>query len=159
MLVVSDATPVNVLVRTGDVRVLGELFQSVLVPSAVVEELTHPKTPEAVRAWITRPPGWLTVRRAIHAGPANLGRGEAEAIALARETGADAVLMDDAEARRAAARTGLRVVGTVGVLELADVKGLVDLPGAFARLTATDFLIDPAVLAAALDRRRARQGL
>jgi len=47
---------------------------------------------------------------------ADLDEGEAEAIALAYEMSADVVLLDERDARRAAMRMGLKVLGTVGIL-------------------------------------------
>ncbi len=41
MLVVSDASPANVLIRIGQIDVLPALFHSVVVPTAVAQELTH----------------------------------------------------------------------------------------------------------------------
>lgn len=54
----------------------------------------------------------------------NLHRGELEAIVLAQETKADLILLDDLLARNKAKRSGLNVMGTVGVLKLANSKGL-----------------------------------
>ena len=54
-----------------------------------------------------------------------LHRGEAEAIALAKEIGADIIILDDNLARSAARTGGLNVVGTLGLLRQAMVKGLV----------------------------------
>ncbi|MGQ9573578.1 MAG: DUF3368 domain-containing protein [Dehalococcoidia bacterium] len=45
-----------------------------------------------------------------------LGRGEAEVISLAHDSGADVVVVDDRAARRVASAAGLHVIGTVGVL-------------------------------------------
>jgi predicted nucleic acid-binding protein len=45
MIVVSDASPLNVLIRLNCVDLLAELFGSVLIPTAVEAELTHPRTP------------------------------------------------------------------------------------------------------------------
>lgn len=45
-----------------------------------------------------------------------LGQGEAEAVALARELGAEVLILDDATARRAAEAEGLTVVGLLGLL-------------------------------------------
>jgi predicted nucleic acid-binding protein len=50
MIVVSDASPVNVLMRIGYVDVLPILFQSVIIPPAVASELSHSSTPEVVRS-------------------------------------------------------------------------------------------------------------
>ena len=48
MIVVSDASPLNVLVRIGYADVLQVLFESVIIPPAVASELSHASTPEAV---------------------------------------------------------------------------------------------------------------
>lgn len=45
MIVVSDASPVNILVRLGQINVLQSLFQRVVVPVSVAEELSRPATP------------------------------------------------------------------------------------------------------------------
>ena len=50
MIVVSDTTPLNYLILIDSVHVLPMLFGSVYAPSAVLRELLHPKTPDAVRA-------------------------------------------------------------------------------------------------------------
>jgi len=47
---------------------------------------------------------------------AELDEGEAESIALAHEVRADVVLLDERDARHAAIRMGLNVLGTVGIL-------------------------------------------
>jgi predicted nucleic acid-binding protein len=49
MLVVSDASPVNVLIRIGQINVLPILFKAVVVPTAVAEEMFRPATPQIVR--------------------------------------------------------------------------------------------------------------
>lgn len=52
MIVVSDASPLNVLVRIGHVEILSNLFGSVIIPPAVAAELTHARTPDPVRNWL-----------------------------------------------------------------------------------------------------------
>ncbi len=54
-----------------------------------------------------------------------LDRGEAEAIVLMREAGADVLLLDDRRARTHAQHEGLPISGTIGVLRLARDRGLV----------------------------------
>lgn len=88
---------------------------------------------------------------------AALGAGESEAIALAREVHAELLLVDDLEARTQASRLGLKVIGTVGVLEMADVKNLASLPSAIERLRSTDFLIAATILEDALARHVRRK--
>jgi len=77
---------------------------------------------------MTQWPAWMVIRSAAHVPSWNLDPGEAEAIALAKELGAWAVLLDDRDGRRIARQEGLRVAGTVGILERAAAAGLIDLP-------------------------------
>lgn len=154
MIVVSDASPINILVRIGCVDLLAGLFQTVLLPPAVVRELTHEATPKQVREFISTPPAWLQCQAPMHTDPGLLSAdaGEAEAICLAIELRADALLADDRKARAIAHSRGLRTIGTVGILELGAARGLVDLRIAFSHLRATDFRIDEEILREALRR-------
>jgi hypothetical protein len=58
-LVVADTSPLNYLVLIGQVEILPVLFQKVLVPQIVRDELHHNETPDSVRQWIATPPSWL----------------------------------------------------------------------------------------------------
>jgi predicted nucleic acid-binding protein len=148
MIVVTDTSPLNYLVLIRAVDVLPALFGAVIVPPAVVAELEHARTPEAVRQWVQAPPPWLDVRPPTQpALPLDLGAGEVEVITLALELRAERVLLDDRRARRAASDLGLTVVGTLAVLAEAGQRGLVDLDQALQRLAATTFRIHPSVLA------------
>jgi hypothetical protein len=51
-LVVADTSPLNYLVLTGNIELLPMLFEKVIVPRTVTEELSSQKTPDAVRLWI-----------------------------------------------------------------------------------------------------------
>jgi len=53
-----------------------------------------------------------------------LGPGEREAICLAVEVNAPAILLDDDPARKLAVQLGLAGIGTAGVLVLAKERGL-----------------------------------
>jgi predicted nucleic acid-binding protein len=52
---------------------------------------------------------------------------------------------------------GLETVGTIGLLDLAAQRGLIDLQPAFAALRATNFRHPPALLDALLAADRARR--
>ena len=141
-LVVADAGPLNYLVLIEAVDLLPRLFEQVFVPAAVFDELTHADAPAPVRAFAERKPAWLEVRpnpdrSDEDAADSTLDEGERAAIALAAAIGADLVLMDDRAGVAAAYRHGLTVTGTLGVLDLAARRGLVDLSIAFAKLKAT----------------------
>lgn len=71
----------------------------------------------------------------------DLGEGEQQAISLAKSLHAELLLCDDKDARDAAQRRSLRVVGTLGVLQEAARNGLLNLQSSLAELRATNFRI------------------
>jgi predicted nucleic acid-binding protein len=86
MVIVSDTSPINYLVLTGDVDVLESLFKRVIIPSAVFAELQHAKTPQVVKDWLSPAPTWLEVKQgdgSLFTPAKRIGNGEREAIALA----------------------------------------------------------------------------
>lgn len=158
MIVVSDSTPLNILIRIELVGVLPTLYGRVVIPTAVRAELSHERTPEEVQRWIAAPPAWLEVRAPSRVEAiGRKGLGEREAISLACELRADLLLADDREAAKTARALGLLTVGTLGILELASVRGICPLSESAARLMATDFFIDEQLIARALERDRARR--
>ena len=159
MIVVSDTTPLNYLILIDSIHVLPTLFGRVYAPSAVMQELSHPKTPEAVRAWASSPPGWLTVQDPMQTDPGlKLDPGEAAAIALAEELKADWVLLDERKGSRAAESRGLRVAGTLGIIEEAGAKDLLDYEQTRHRLVdETTFYVTDDVLRESEQRFRERR--
>jgi predicted nucleic acid-binding protein len=137
---------------------VAQLFGSVLIPSAVLSELSSPRRSEAMRAFAAHPPAWLDVRtpRIVETIP-GLHAGEQAALSLAAEVGADLLLMDEKEGRLVATARRLRVAGTVGVLERAAEQGLLNLREAFDRLKASDFWVSPALLETRLEAFEQRQ--
>lgn len=63
-------------------------------------------------------------------------------------------LMDDRRGVKTARRKGLRVTGTIGVLDLAADRGLVDFADAAARLLRTNFRVPESLLNTMLEKRR-----
>lgn len=121
MKIVSDASVLIGLSSIGKLRLLQERFpQGLLIPEAVRREVVdegegRPGTREISQA------KWIEVQRVGDSRIVDLLRtefdeGEAEAIALAHEVGAEIILLDERDARRAAKRMNLKVLGTVGVL-------------------------------------------
>jgi len=70
----------------------------------------------------------------------DLDRGEAEAVVLAKELGADYLLVDEKKVRRVARSSEMRIMGTVGILGLAAKKGLIsNLDETFNKLEENGF--------------------
>jgi predicted nucleic acid-binding protein len=158
MLVVADTGPLRYLVVIQAIEILPLLYERVVIPQAVLTELQHPRSPQEVRAWLAVPPAWVEIGQPRQRTQlARLGPGEQDAIRLAEELRADLVLMDDEDGRIEAERRALTVVGTLGVLERAAERGLLDLPSALTRLRATNFFVDDALIQEALARDAARK--
>lgn len=157
-VVVSDTSPLHYLILCGAEEILPKLFQQVVIPPMVFQELRQPNTPSRVKQWADSLPSWVTVRK-----PTSLNlklavdAGELEAICLAQEIKAAAVLMDDRAGRLAAQQCGLAVIGTVGLLEQASVRGLIDLVDVIGVLQQTNARLDPKLVQTAIERERVRK--
>lgn len=122
MPAVSNTSPIFNLACIGRLDLLRTLFQETWIPSGVETELIQ--VPDAAirgRVEQARNAGWLKVRPTIEADlvkllTVDLHQGEAEAIALALETKADWLLIDEKEGREMARRLGLPITGVLGVL-------------------------------------------
>lgn len=148
MTVVSNTSPLNYLVLIDHQESLPALFGHVLIPEAVWHELRSPAAPQPVKAFLETWPSWLE-RRIVSQVPQDLQQldpGEREAIALAQSVGASLVLLDEKKGRQAARDLGLVVTGTLGILDLAARRGLVDLVDALKRLERTTFRTTPRLL-------------
>ena len=140
-IVIADTSPINYLILIGHIDILPSLFEKVILPSVVRDELDD--APPPVRLWIAAPPSWVEVRPTTNSrrddSLRNLDAGEGDAIVLAVELQADLLLMDDREGVLAARRKGFAVTGTLGVLGLAAQHGLLNLADAFDRIKRTNF--------------------
>lgn len=159
MIVVSDTSPLHYLILCEVQDLLPRLFTQVVIPPTVFQELQQARTPPIVRAWATSAlPAWVRVQApSILDISLKVDHGEMEAICLAREIRAAAILMDDRAGRAAALSCGLVVAGTIGILEAAAARGLIRLPEVIERLQKTNARLDRDLLAAALERDRARR--
>ena len=161
MRVVSDTGPLHYLVLIEAIEILPALFGGVAIPEAVVAESKHPEAPAALREWVTRPPTWLSFASSPMSGDRNLDHldlGERQAILLAKSMGADLLLMDDRAGRSVARTASMNVVGTLGVLDLASRRGMLDLTVCIERLQGTNFRCRPALLQQFLARARESRG-
>ena len=145
-LVIADTGPLNYLILIGHIDLLPILFEKVVLPTTVQSELASSKAPTFVRAWVADLPSWVEVCEApfSHAEDASLqgiDAGEKAAIQLAVSLNADLLLMDDRKGVNAAQRKGLRVTGTLGILDLAAQRGLADFAQAVERLRKTNFRV------------------
>jgi predicted nucleic acid-binding protein len=154
MIVISDTTPLNYLILIDRAVVLKQLYEIVILPYAVLNEMLAPGTPEIVRQWILDKPDWIEVREVSLTTDVDIEQieaGEREAILLAEYLSADLVLLDDLRARQVAKTRGLSVVGTLGILADASRRGLIDIHDTIAALRETNFRVSDKLIESLLD--------
>ena len=120
MIVVSDTSPINNLAAINRLNLLQQLYGTMTIPQAVYRELTESDLPVA-GAIEVQTFDWIQVRQVNNNGVVialqnELDFGEAEAIALALETQAEQLLIDERLGRIVAARLNLRYTGILGIL-------------------------------------------
>jgi hypothetical protein len=126
--IVGDSSPLIALAIIGQLELLAKLYQSVIIPNKVWEEITiHGASLPG--AFAISQLNWLTIQtpalELVKPLSILLDPGEAEAIALAMNLPESTVLLDDAQARRVAERLGVNRIGTLGILRRAKKAGLI----------------------------------
>ncbi|CAN5434916.1 DUF3368 domain-containing protein [soil metagenome] len=152
-MIIADTSPLNYLILIDAAEVLPKIFQKVIIPTAVQSELLDIGASEKVQKWIQSAPNWLEVEKVDKIDQnINLGLGEVEVISLAVEISVDLILLDDKAARLSATQRNLQVIGTLGVLKLADEQKFIDFEIALKRLQKTNFRASKVLLEALLNR-------
>jgi predicted nucleic acid-binding protein len=160
LIVVSDTSPINYLILIEEIEILSALYERVLIPESVYQELQHSNVALAVRNWIAQTPKWLEVRSVIGIPDPileGLDPGERDAISLALRLKIETILIDEREGRRAAQHHKIQVIGTLGVLEHASTRGLLALGPALSRLQKTSFRVRSEIIEDLLDRAAKRK--
>lgn len=131
MIVVSDTSSLSGLAIVGQLDLLRTLYGQLIIPPAVASELTRGSQDDArisqvlTLSWVQVKPvesrGLVDELKTVY----KLDQGESEAIALALELKADALLIDERLGRREASRLGLSITGMLGVLLVAKRQNLV----------------------------------
>jgi predicted nucleic acid-binding protein len=126
---ISNTSPLQYLYRAGAIHWLPQLFEEIITPEAVKEELEEGlkrgyDVPEIANYdWLQlvnpkyTPSQWLSL---------DLGAGELAAMSLALEKPSYVLLLDDMLARRTAQAAGLTVWGTLRVILEAKSQGFTD---------------------------------
>ena len=149
MLVVSNTSPVSYLVVIEQIELLPRLFEYILIPEIVRDELASPKASPVVQKWIASLPEWLAIQSIPTQPDADLLKldvGECAAILLAESLKADLILLDDLAARRLAVSRGLAITGILGILDRAATENWIDFAVAIERLQQTNFRTSTAIV-------------
>jgi len=150
MSIVSNSSPLILLAKIGRFNLLRDLFKLIYIPKSVYHEVVivgagragSKEVGEGVKS------GWIKVEE-VQISPELeliLGRGEAEAIALAEKLKLP-LIIDERKGRKIAERKGIKIIGTLGVLLKAHKLGLIeDLNTEVEKLIKAGIRIDKNIL-------------
>jgi uncharacterized protein len=152
--VIADTSPIQYLYQTNLLDLLPTLYGRILIPQAVVEELSQGRKqgvvlpePELI-SWIEI--HQVSTSKLIPMVP-NLGIGEREVISLAIPLSDSLVILDDALARNYARQMNVTLTGTLGVLLKAKQLGYISqISPVIEQLDTLRFRLAPATRTAIL---------
>ncbi len=116
--IIADTSSLIALERINLLQILCKIYKEVVIPESVIKEFGNLSLP------------CLSIKKVesnllkLLITDLNLGKGEADVIALASQTGLK-VIIDDSKARKVAENMGLKLTGTIGVLLKAERLGLI----------------------------------
>ncbi len=126
--VVVNASPLICLCKSGLSNILPSLFNQIVIPAPVYEEVTAKRDIELdiIRLFESNSihkAGGIIIPTSVTAW--DLGDGESSVLAFAIENPKCYAVIDDLEARRCAAASGCCYTGTVGIILLAKRRGII----------------------------------
>jgi predicted nucleic acid-binding protein len=123
----SDTSPIIALALCDKLDLLDKLFDRIIIPQAVFNELAIPNKPQSAKIIEWAKDKIISVKdtATVKALSLNLDLGESEAMSLYWEINADFLLIDEKRGRSVALRNGVKIVGTIGILLSAKQKGFI----------------------------------
>ena len=152
---IANASPLIALANVDRLSILSEGGARVLLPEAVVREVMAGRGDDPARMALVE--GWGEVVEVEAVPPTviewGLGAGESAVIALALQHASSEAVLDDAQARRCASVHGLKVIGTLGLVVRAALRGSFPEAGPIIRdLRAAGLHLDDKLVRDVLDR-------
>lgn len=134
MRVISNTSPIIGLLSVNRLHLLSDMFDEVIIPRAVHDELFHPahiSDTNADELCYFMDDKAISVYTVINSNAVEhllgrLHRGELEVIIGAKELGIELAVIDEIAARKLADQFMLNTIGILGIMSLAKKRGLID---------------------------------
>jgi predicted nucleic acid-binding protein len=133
--IISDTSCLILLHKIGELDLLNKLFGTIIT------------TPEVASEFLYALPSWIEIKEASDKifqalVEQSIDKGEASAIALARELQDCLLIIDDLKGRNYALKLGFQITGTLGVIVTAKLSGTIDsIKPLLLKIRATNFRI------------------
>lgn len=126
--VIINSSPLITLFGSKQQYILPKLFDEIIVPEAVWQEIVEGGHQDLAAKAIPNTP-WLLRKSQESISPLvmswDLGKGETAVIGYANSYPDYHVILDDAAARRCAKALGIKSIGTLGVVLIAKQRGII----------------------------------
>jgi predicted nucleic acid-binding protein len=151
---VVNASPIITLTKIGQVNLLSQLCDELIIPQGVVDEIQNGGYDDPAVAWI-RGEAQIYIRPIANIDPTvsswDLGMGESHVMSWVIENSGFEAILDDRAARKAASILGIPVRGTVSIIVLAKQRGYIQSAREeYKKLISVGFRISSDVLSKAL---------
>jgi predicted nucleic acid-binding protein len=145
-IIISDASCLIALTKIDKLDILKDLYQEIIITKEVYSEFGG-----TLPIWIL-----ITEVKDKHKQAElekRLDKGEASSIALALEIGNSTLIIDEIKGRTIAQSLNINIIGTIGIILLANKKGLVkDVIGIILKLVNKGFRLSDDLLEKIIDK-------
>jgi len=128
LIFISDSSPLIAFLKKKEFELLKFLFDEILIPEAVYNELIDSKKHQNQIRILEKAikEKWIKTKHIekFQISNLNLGKGETEAINLCLDFQNSILLIDEKKASRTAQTLGIQVLGTLGILLLAEERDI-----------------------------------
>lgn len=148
MIIISDTSPLCYLILIDCIDILPKLYDQIIIPELVYEELITQGSPKKVKEYLKNKPDWLIIKNhqeKVDLELEKLDKGERSAIILAEQINADLIILDEKLARKIAKSRKLKIIGLLGILYDGCLAGLIEV-NKFKDLEETNFFISSKLL-------------
>ena len=155
MIIIADSSALVAVSTCQALGLLDALFGTVLVPTAVYDEVCAPGKPqsEALKSYLSGKVRSIDMSQQRLHKTAGLGKGELEAMLLYKSVSANVLLIDDQRAKKSAFANGLETMGSLGLLLLAKDEGLLsEITPRVRLLENSNAYLNPLLIAQVLQR-------
>ena len=151
--IISNTTPIISLLKIGKLNLLKELYEKVIVPTAVYIEIENGREKPYYQD-LTQI-DWVEIQEIRNPDSRayflDLDDGEAEVLILAKEQNVDLVIMDEIMGRRYAKQLGFNLTGTIGILLKSKENGLIEsIKDLLTELTKKGTWLSPKLISTAI---------
>ncbi len=155
MIVIADSSALVAVATYRGLDLLEKLFGTVLVPTAVYDEVCAQGKPQAdlLRNYLAGKVRSVDMSQYKLQKTSGLGKGELEAMALYKATAANLMLVDDLKAKKSSYINGLETMGSLGLLLLAKDEGLItEITSRIRSLQHSNAYLNPLLIEQVLQR-------